>query len=41
MICRRRSGPLRSDFGFFPRTFVRPEGFVILLSAINDEEPSL
>src|SRR4029077_5917708 len=38
MICRRRSGPFRSDFGFFSRTFVRSDGFVILLSSINDEE---
>jgi hypothetical protein len=35
MICRRRSGPLRNDFGFFSLPFARPLGFVILLSAVN------
>jgi hypothetical protein len=35
MICRRRSGPRRNDFGFFSLLFVRPLGLTILLSAVN------
>jgi hypothetical protein len=32
MICRRRSGPFRNDFGFLIRAFARRKGFVIFFS---------
>jgi hypothetical protein len=32
MICRRRSGPFRNDFGFLVRALARRNDFVIFFS---------